>query len=115
MKRSLVSMFVLVLAFSLVLVPCLYSQATKDTKTGKDRFDGPVMSIDKTTSTITLRQTGKNATWTIVYTKDTTFTYRNQPSTVDEVKEGRRIIVLGSFEKGSNKMTASRIDIREGK
>jgi hypothetical protein len=115
MRRSLVSMFVLALAFSLVLVPCLYSQATKDTKSGQDRFDGTVMSINKTTSTITLRQTGKTATWTIVYTKDTTFTYRNGPSTLDEVKDGRRVIILGSFEKGSNKMTASRIDIREGK
>jgi RecG-like helicase len=115
MKRSLLSMIVLALAFSLVLVPCLYSQATKDTKTGQDRFDGTVMSINKDTSTITLRQTGKNPTWTIVYTKDTTYTYRNQPSTVDEVKEGRRVIVLGSFPQGSTKMTASRIDVREGK
>lgn len=115
MRRSLVSMFVLMLAVSLVLVPCLYSQATKDTKSGQDRFDGSVMSINKDTSTITIRQTGKNATWSIVYNKDTAFTYRNQPSSIDEVKEGRRIIVLGSFEKGGNKMTASRIDVREGK
>ena len=115
MKRRLLSMLVMVLAFSLVLVPCLYSQATKDTKSGLDRFDGTVMSISKDTSTITLRQTGKTATWTIVYNKETTFTYRNAPSTIDEVKDGRRIIVLGSFEKGSNKMTASRIDVREGK
>ncbi len=115
MRRSLLSMTVLMLVFSLVLVPCLYPQATKDTKTGQDRFDGTVMSINKDTSTITIRQTGKNATWQIVYSKETTFTYRNQPSTIDEVKDGRRIIVLGSFEKGSNKMTATRIDVREGK
>ncbi len=115
MRRSLVSMFVLVLTFSLVLVPCVYSQATKDAKSGLDRFDGTVMSINKDTSTITIRQTGKTATWAIVYNKDTAFTYRNAPSTIDEVKDGRRIIVLGTFEKGSNKMSASRIDVREGK
>ncbi len=115
MRRSLVSMFVLVLAFSLVLVPCLYSQATKDAKSGLDKFDGTVQSIDKATSTITLKQTGKTATWTILYNKDTVFTYRNEAGSLDEVKEGRRVIILGTFEKGSTKMTASRIDVREGK
>ncbi|MGA2260687.1 MAG: hypothetical protein ABSH28_04535 [Acidobacteriota bacterium] len=112
MRRGTFTMIMLALAFSLVLAPCLYAQATKDTKTGSDRFDGTVVNINKDTSTITLRQTGKNATWQITYTKDTKFTYRNADSTLDEVKEGRRLIVLGTFEKGSTKMNASRIDIR---
>ncbi len=113
MRRSLVSMALLTLAFSLVLAPSLYPQATKDAKSGLDKFDGRIMSVNKDTSTITIQQTGKSATWHIVYNKDTIYTYRNQPGTIDDVKEGRRIIVLGTFEKGSNKMTASRIDIRE--
>jgi RecG-like helicase len=115
MKRGILTMLVLIVAFSLVLVPCLYPQATKDTKTGQDRFDGTIVTIDKNTSTITLRPTGKNVAWTIVYNDKTTFTYRNSASTIAEMKEGRRVIVLGTFEKGSTKMTASRIDIREGK
>ncbi len=115
MKRSLLSMAVLALAFSLVLVPCLYPQATKDEQSGLDKFDGRIMSINKDTSTITIQQSGKTATWQIIYNKDTTYTYRNQPGTIDDVKEGRRIIVLGKFEAKSNKMTATRIDVREGK
>lgn len=113
MRRVTFTMIMLALAFSLVLAPCLFSQAKKDTKTGLDRFEGTVVSIDKATSTITLRQTGKTVTWKIAYTKDTMFTYRNANSTLDEVKEGRRLIVLGTFEKGSTIMNASRVDIRE--
>jgi len=116
MRRSLLSMAVLALALSLVLVPCLYPQATKDAQSGLDKFDGRIMSINKDTSTITIQQTGKSATWQIVYNKDTIFTYRNQPGTISDMKEGLRIIVLGTFDKGSsNKMNATRIDIREGK
>ena len=115
MRRSLVSIAVLALVFSLVLAPCLYPQATKDAKSGLDKFDGRIMSVNKDTSTITIQQSGKSATWQIVYNKATTYTYRNQPGSIDDVKEGRRIIVLGTFEKGSNKMTATRIDVREGK
>jgi hypothetical protein len=115
MRRSLMSMVLLALALSLVLVPCLYPQATKDPQSGLEKFDGRIMSINKDTSTITIQQTGKSATWQIVYTKDTTYTYRNQPGSINDVKEGLRIIVLGTFDKGSNKMTATRIDLREGK
>jgi hypothetical protein len=44
------------------------------------------------------------------------FTFRNEGSSVDELKVGRRVIVLGQFlEKGSNRLTALRIDIRTGK
>lgn len=115
MRRGFFCMIALTVALALVFVPSLYPQAKKDTKSGQDRFDGTVQMINKDTSTITLRQTGKSVTWQIVYNKDTTFTYRNVASTIDEVKEGRRVIVLGTFEKGSTKMTASRIDVREGK
>jgi len=114
MKHSFLTTTVLAVALALVLAPCLFSQAKKDAASGQDKFDGTIVSMNKDTSTISLHQTGTNATWQIVYTKDTIFTYRNQPSTVDEVKEGRRVIVLGTFgEKGSTKMTASRIDVRD--
>ena len=113
MKRSLLTIAVLTVAFALVLAPCLFSQAKKDAKTGQDRFDGTIVSMNKDTSTITLRQTGQSATWQILCTKDTVFTYRNEPSTIEEVKDGRRAIILGSFPTGSTKMTATRVDIRD--
>ena len=115
MKRSMFMVLVLALVFSLVLVPGLMAQAKKDVKTGLDRIEGMVQSIDKDASKLVIRQRGgTNITWQVVYNKDTQFTYRNKPSTLDDVKEGRRVILLGKFGEG-NVMTASRIDVREGK
>ena len=115
MKRSITLMLVVALVASIVLVPGLYAQAKKDPKTGQDRLEGLVTSIDKDKSTIMVRQSGSaNIVWTIGYTADTKFTYRNEAGSLDEVKDGRRVIVLGKFEEGT-KMTASRIDVRSGK
>ncbi|MBZ5497347.1 MAG: DUF5666 domain-containing protein [Acidobacteriia bacterium] len=115
MRRGIHSIIVLALVFSLVFVPSLYPQVTKEPQTGLDKLDGTIQAINKEKSTITIIQTGKTAAWQIVYNKDTIFSYRNTAATIDELKDGRRVIVLGKFEKGSNKMTATRIDVREGK
>ncbi len=116
MRRSVASLLVLSLVFAIVLAPGLYAQAKKDTKTGEDRISGTVQSVDKDKSVITVQQSsGARAVWQIMYNKDTKFTYRNNPSSIDDVKEGRRVICLGKFESGQVKMTASRVDVREGK
>jgi len=112
MRRGISCVLVLGLVCLLVLVPGLYAQATKDAKTGLDRIEGTVTSIDKDKSSLVIRQkSGTNVTWNIVYNADTKFTYRNSPSTMDEVKEGRRLICLGKFD-GKSTMTAARIDVR---
>lgn len=112
MRRSISRLLVVGLVCSLVLVAGLYAQATKDAKTGLDRIEGFVVSIDKDKSSISLRQkSGTNVMWTVVYSPDTKFTYRNSPSSVDEVKEGRRVICLGKFDDKST-MAAQRIDVR---
>ena len=114
MRRTVSGMLVMCLVLTLVMVPGLLAQATKDAKTGLDRLEGNVVSVDKDKSTMMIRQRGSNnVVWTITYDAKTTFTYRNQPSAVDEVKDGRRVIVLGKFDE-SNKMAATRVDVRTG-
>jgi hypothetical protein len=114
-RHSKSSMLALALILSLVLIPCVLAQAKKDLKTGEDRLEGTIQSINKDTSTITLRQANKNnIVWQIVFNKDTKFTFRNEPATVAELKDGIRVICLGKFLDGT-KMTAVRIDARTEK
>ncbi len=112
MKRSVCCMLVVGLVCLIVLVPGVYAQATKDAKTGLDRIEGYVVSIDKDKSALVVRQkSGTNVTWNVLYNADTKFTLRNAPSKVDEMKDGERVIILGKFDD-KNKLTATRIDIR---
>ena len=112
MKRSVCCMLVVGLVFLITLVPGAYAQATKDAKTGLDRIDGYVVSIDKDKSVLVVRQkSGTNVTWNVAYNADTKFTLRNAPSKVDEVKENRRVICLGKFDE-KNTLNAARIDVR---
>jgi hypothetical protein len=93
----------------------VYGQAKQDVKTKLDRIEGTVQGVNKDKSEIMVRQTGSsNTVWTIGYSPETKFTYRNAPSSLDEVKETRRVICLGKFG-ANNKMEAARIDVRSGK
>ncbi|HWQ53810.1 MAG TPA: DUF5666 domain-containing protein [Bryobacteraceae bacterium] len=79
-------------------------------KIAGDRLSGRIQMINKDTSTITLaRGTVKR---TVLYSPNTKITYQNKPSTIDEVKEGRRVIVLGKFDEKAQ-LQATRIEIRE--
>ncbi len=113
MKRTVFGVVVLTLIFSLVIAPGLFSQIKQDPASKLDRISGVVQSIDKKTMTIVVRETGTaNLDYHVVYTADTTFTYRNDKSTLDEVKDGRRVICLGKAD-GATKLNAERIDIRD--
>jgi hypothetical protein len=115
MKRAVASVLA-VAVVSLGLAVGLHAQAKKDEKTKLDRLEGYVVSIDTAKSEIKLRQRGTTSMeWTIVYTPDTKFTYRNADATVDKVKENLRVICLGTFGKEKAKMTAARIDVRTEK
>ena len=75
----------------------------------EDRLSGTVQMIDKKTSTITLRK--GSITRSVVYNTDTKFTKRNKPGSLDDVKEGRRLICLGKFGEKTS-LVATRIDVR---
>ena len=113
MKRKTSIIVVLALGFSLVLVPGLYPQVKTDTATKLDRITGTVQSVNKDTSTITVQQKGTvNISWQVVYNAQTKFSFRNAPSSLDEVKEGRSVICLGKLE-GKTRLVASQVDVRE--
>jgi len=118
MRRRLSGVLVLVAVSTLVMSPALFAQPKKDSESGLDRIEGIIESINKAESSVVVKQRQKAAAnWTIVFNKDTAFTYRNVKSTADELQPGRRVIVLGRFEepKSNNRLTAVRIDIRTGK
>jgi hypothetical protein len=76
------------------------------------RLDGTVQMIDKDTKTVTVRLRGKTNQRQVVYSDDTKFTYRNKPGSLDDVKDGRRVICLGKLND-KNQLIATRIDVRD--
>src|SRR5262245_40362710 len=97
----------LALGFSLGawLVLCLLGPAQAQETRGKakapaaksDRVEGIVQMIDKATKTVTVRVTLKNAMRSVIYNDRTTFTVRNKRGTLDDVKDGRRVICVGKY------------------
>jgi hypothetical protein len=77
----------------------------------QDRVNAVVRSVDKATSSFIVRRGTQDMT--VVYDSRSTITYKNKPSTADEIKEGRRVICLGSMN-AKKQLEASQIDIREG-
>jgi hypothetical protein len=90
-------------------------QTDAKTAAGKqDRIDGSVHMIDKATKIVTVRLQAKPDQRQVIYDDKTAFTYRNKPATLDEVKDGRRVIVVGKMnDKGQ--LIATRIDVRDQK
>lgn len=116
MRRSLSVVLGLFLgmALSLSLAGPVYAKEKKPkaASTKEDRLSGNIHMINKDTKTITLRK--GNVQRQVIWDDNTKITYRNKPGSMDDVKEGRRVIVLGKFNDKTQLM-ASRIDIREGK
>ena len=99
--------FCLAIALALAVTP-----VTAQKKEKKDRVEGNVQSIDKATKTVTVTLRGKGNTVPVIFSDETTFTFRNKASTVDELKDGRHVICLGKLnDKGE--LIATRIDVRD--
>jgi hypothetical protein len=75
-----------------------------------DRVDGWIKMIDQDESKISLRVSPDTPRY-VFYDNKTHFTYRNEPSSFDEVKVGRRVICVGKFDD-QGRMHAERIDVR---
>ena len=111
-RKTIASFVALILGIvlSLTLTTGVRAQETKPAaKPKEDRLSGTVQMIDKNTSTITLRK--DNTTRSVVYNNDTKYTLHNKPSSLDQVKEGRKVICLGKFDE-KNRLVATRIDVR---
>jgi hypothetical protein len=111
MKRAIPAAMAIVVGLTLVLGAGLYAQVKKDEKSGLDRIEGRIQSINKDTSAITVRQGGtSNVVWKVVYNDKTKYTMRNEAGKFEDLKDGQRVIILGKYE--NEVMTAARIDIR---
>jgi hypothetical protein len=76
----------------------------------EDRVSGTIQTMNKDASSFTVRTSG-NIQRTVVYNADTKFTKVNQPGSIDEVKEGVRVICVGKFDEKA-RLVATRIDVR---
>jgi cytochrome c-type biogenesis protein CcmE len=102
----------IVIVLSLVLGVGLFAQITQDKETKLDRVEGLVQSIDKAKSTFSIQQTDTSKVlWQIAFDQNTKFTYRNSAASIDELKEGQRVVCLGKAGT-TGKLTAARVDMR---
>lgn len=95
--------------FVLVVANQALGQA-KQPGTDLNRLSGRVHMIKKDAGEFQVR--AGNAIRTVVYDASTAFSFRNEKSSVDSLKEGVRVICLGKFDE-KNRLKAVRVDVRE--
>ena len=78
------------------------------------RVEGNVQSIETATKMVTVRLRGKTNTVPVLFSDKTLFTFRNKAGSVDQVKDGRHVICLGTYND-KQQLVASRIDVRDEK
>ena len=101
MRRRLSLAVVVWLGICLVPLALTAAQKKEGKEEGKapakeTRVEGNVHMIDAAKKTVTVTLRGKTNTQEVVYSDATKFTFRNKPSTLAEVKDGRHVICLGS-------------------
>lgn len=106
-------MVVSALIGSVLLMGIAISAYAQDTKKAKEnRVSGTVVRMNNDVKTITVRESHGAVERRVVYTDGTKFTKHNKTGgSIDDVKEGTRVICLGKFNDKSE-LQASRIDIR---
>ena len=122
MRRCLIFVMTLLLG-SVLALPVAASQAgqkpaqkeePKAKAANQDRIDGTVHMIDAKTKMITVRLRGKTNQQQVMYDDSTQITFRNKAAKLDDVKEGRRVIIMGKKDD-KNVLVAHRIDVRDEK
>jgi hypothetical protein len=111
MKHRLTVIVAICACAALVLISTASTLAQTDKAAGAPvRHSGIVKIINKEAKTISIQQ--DTAVIVIKYNDKTTYTYRNQPGSIDDVKEGRPVIVLIDPAQPKD-LVALRIDLRE--
>ncbi|MDX2149651.1 MAG: hypothetical protein SFV54_02875 [Bryobacteraceae bacterium] len=100
--------------FMAAMLAGLATVASSQDKKGneeRDRISGVVHEVDRGTKTITVRSRG-TIHRKVIYTDQTRYTTRNtSKGSVEDLREGARIISIGKFDdKGA--LVAARIDFR---
>ncbi len=115
MRKILVVLFALFVGVSLTFAQAAADKPAKAEKKKSeqlDRISGVVQSMSKENSTISVKDHKTGVIRQITYSDATKFTKVNKPgASVDEIKEGTRVIALGKFDD-KQRLAASRIDIR---
>src|ERR1700690_3858594 len=101
-------LFGLVLAVSLASFVQAQDKEKKVPAPKQDRVNAVVHSVNKAGSSFIVRRGTQDME--VVYDSHTTITYKNKPSTADEIKEERRVICLGNMNS-KKQLEASQIDI----
>lgn len=109
MKRSSLLVLLAGVVVSLVLAAPVNAQEKK--KSDGDRVSGTVHMTNKDTSTITVRERRTNVQRQVVYNAETKFTKMNKAGSLDDVKDGRRVICVGKFDE-KTRLVAARVDVR---
>jgi hypothetical protein len=113
MKKTISSLHVWLIAALLAGVFAVGVQAAEEKDF--DRLEGLVQLISWDTSTVTVGEhmtaQGNRFPRHVMFNNATKFTYRNEPSSVEMLKEGRRVICLGKYDS-AGKFQAIRIDVR---
>ena len=119
-KKLLFLLFASVLAFpvSALLVQVASAQDKMDRKAKQDRWEGEVIRSDKDKSTLTVRKMGSTQERTVQYDSSTRWVSQEHGSKkvndidASQVKDGDRVIALGTWEKGGGKLHATQISKR---
>jgi len=107
--RSIASFLAFAMTALLVTALVMPAALAEEDKAGEKRLVGRIMSIDEDNSVIMIQV--NNAPRTVVYNSKTKFTVMNNPGSLDELREGERVICLGEFDE-KLRLVATRIDGR---
>lgn len=119
MKKLFMVSFASVVAFLLsMLVQTTPAQEKMDKMAKQARWEGNVIRSDKDKSTLTVRKVGSSLERTVQYDSSTRWVSQEHGSKkvndidAGQVKDGDRVIALGTWEKGGGVLHATQISKR---
>ena len=89
-------------------VPTAEEKTAKAAGEHEARWRGTIVRSDKNASTLTVRK--GNIDKTVHYDNSTKLTKRNQDATMDEIKDGEKVTVLGKYDD-DGAVQATHIDL----
>ena len=119
MRKLFIVLSASVLGFLLsMLVQTATAQEKMDKMAKQARWEGNVIRSDKEKSTLTVRKVGSSLERTVQYNSSTRWVSQEHGSKkvndidASQIKDGDRVIALGTWEKGGGVLHASQISKR---
>ncbi len=113
MRRTFATVAVLLgVVLALSLATQAFAQEKAAPKGKLDRVMGTVQRVDKTASTIEVKDKN-NVIRVVSFNENTVFTKAHKPGgSIADLDQGTRVVCVGKFE-GQNKLVATKINIRK--